>query len=169
MHKIVAAAAPTVNKEIIAIPPRPKPGAQLLQLAHNGALNEFTNGQRFYDAGDGKSAEDAFIRSLVFNYWAWDRLGRSIAFLNQGHTERYLLKYPNEAVDCYFKSLNLRVSILDVSPTALESYKFLRWDYLNTSKSWAMLPGLNRSSTNTLQHLTRQFEPLSTAKRYRLL
>lgn len=125
MHEIISAAAPIVNKEIFSIPPRPKPAAQLLQLAHNGALNEFTNGQRFYEAGDGKAAEDAFIRSIVFNYWAWDRLGRAVAFLNLGHTERYLLKYPNEAVDCYFKSLNLMVSILDVSPTARESYKVL--------------------------------------------
>lgn len=125
MQGIIQAAEQTVNLHKFAIPPRPKPSAELLHYAHNGALNEFDNAKRLYAAGDGRSAEDACIRSIVFNYWAWDRLGRSLAFLELGHTERYLLKDDKHAVDCYFKALGLMVSIKEVSPTAKESYKIL--------------------------------------------
>ncbi len=46
-----------------------------------------------------------------------------MAFMMLGSAERFLLKYPNEAVESYFHALDLFESLLLVSETAVKAFK----------------------------------------------
>lgn len=113
------------SKNIITIPKRPMPGIEINDKLTALALKEFDLGNQLFQQNKGEEAEDAFIRALVYNYFAWSPLGRAVTFISLANVERFILKYPNEAVSCYFNALNLFESLLFVSPTAREYYEQL--------------------------------------------
>jgi hypothetical protein len=62
------------------------------------------------------------MRVIAFTHWADDPIGRAIAFYTLANVERRLLKYPNEAVDCYLHALRLFAGLQRTSELAREHF-----------------------------------------------
>jgi tetratricopeptide (TPR) repeat protein len=122
LEALARRAAPTSTWELLPLPAPDRPPPEALAEAHARAVAEYEAGCAHIEAKQGVAAEDAFVRSIGFSHWARDPLGRAMGFLQLGSVERYLLKYPNEAVSCYFHALDLFRSLADTSETAATAY-----------------------------------------------
>ena len=110
-------------REMPPLPPQDLPSREILEQANQLALKEHDLATKAFTKGDGVAAEDAAIRSIAFSHWAHDRLGRAMSFMLLGSIERFLLKYPNEAVQSYFQALDLFEALLPSSDTANQAYE----------------------------------------------
>jgi hypothetical protein len=110
-------------REMPPLPPQARPSPELLKQASARALQEFDLAKAAFEQGDGVAAEEAVIRSIAFGHWSRDRLGRAAGFMMLGSIERFLLKYPNEAVSAYFLALDLLEALLPTSDLANTWYE----------------------------------------------
>ena len=122
LDALIRSAVPSPQRELPELPPPDRPSPAALDIAREQAIREFDLGVQLFEKGEGEAAEDALIRSIAFSHWSRDPLGRAMAFMQLGHVERLLLKYPNEAVDAYYLALDLFESLLPSSETAVEVY-----------------------------------------------
>jgi hypothetical protein len=134
LNDILDKATVMLGNELIKFPPRPKPVWEALLLAKDQALMAFELGKAFYEKEMGEEAEHAFIRCIAFSHWARDPMGRALGFLFLARVERFFLKYPNEAVQCYETTLDIFETLLPGSqiasqyfePVANDLIKYLR-------------------------------------------
>jgi hypothetical protein len=118
----IRAAQPAATREPLPLPMPHRPPQAALVAARDRALAEFDVAQRHIEAGEGVAAEDALMRVIAFTHWADDPIGRAIAFFTLANVERRLLKYPNEAVDCYLHALRLFAGLQRSSELAREHF-----------------------------------------------
>lgn len=116
-------AEPSRQRELPPLPPPDRPSRELLDRARARAVQELELATQCMEKGDGIAAEDALMRSIAFSHWSRDRLERAMAFTHLGSVERFLLKYPNEAVQSYLMALDLFETLLPTSETASQIYE----------------------------------------------